>query len=50
MTVVGDPIGGDTIFVTRGVFSHVEILSYVHGSTELLGLPVFDLYFDDVDL
>ncbi|AQK85156.1 Protease Do-like 9 [Zea mays] len=38
VTVVGYPIGGDTISVTSGVVSRIEILSYVHGSTELLGL------------
>ena len=40
VTVVGYPIGGDTISVTSGVVSRLEILSYVHGSTELLGLQV----------
>lgn len=42
VTVVGYPIGGDTISVTSGVVSRIEILSYVHGSTELLGLQVWD--------
>lgn len=41
VTVVGYPIGGDTISVTSGVVSRIEILSYVHGSTELLGLQVW---------
>ena len=41
VTVVGYPIGGDTISVTSGVVSRIEILSYVHGSTELLGLQVY---------
>jgi len=40
VTVVGYPIGGDTISVTSGVVSRIEILSYVHVSTELLGLQV----------
>uniref|UniRef100_A0A5B7C118 Putative protease Do-like 9 n=1 Tax=Davidia involucrata TaxID=16924 RepID=A0A5B7C118_DAVIN len=40
ITVVGYPIGGDTISVTSGVVSRIEILSYVHGSTELLGLQI----------
>lgn len=40
VTVVGYPIGGDTISVTSGVVSRMEILSYAHGSTELLGLQV----------
>ncbi|KAL6497456.1 Protease Do-like 9 [Orobanche gracilis] len=38
VTVVDYPIGGDTISITSGVVSRIEILSYVHGSTELLGL------------
>ncbi|XP_054807402.1 protease Do-like 9 [Prosopis cineraria] len=38
--VVGYPIGGDTISVTSGVVSRIEILSYVHGSAELLGLQI----------
>ncbi|KAK3159069.1 hypothetical protein QOZ80_2AG0145290 [Eleusine coracana subsp. coracana] len=40
VTVVGYPIGGDTISVTSGVVSRIEILSYVHGSTELLGWQI----------
>lgn len=40
VTVVGYPIGGDTISVTSGVVSRMEILSYAHGSTELLGVQV----------
>ncbi|XVF09242.1 hypothetical protein REPUB_Repub07fG0075200 [Reevesia pubescens] len=40
VTVVGYPIGGDTISVTSGVVSRLEILSYIHGSTELLGLQI----------
>lgn len=45
VTVVGYPIGGDTISVTSGVVSRIEILSYVHGSTELLGLQVIEFDF-----
>lgn len=45
VTVVGYPIGGDTISVTSGVVSRIEILSYVHGSTELLGLQVIEYDF-----
>ena len=45
VTVVGYPIGGDTISVTSGVVSRIEILSYVHGSTELLGLQVMGSRF-----
>ncbi|XP_050223550.1 protease Do-like 9 [Mercurialis annua] len=40
VTVVGYPIGGDTISVTSGVVSRIEILSYAHGCTELLGLQI----------
>lgn len=40
VTVVGYPIGGDTISVTRGVVSRIEILPYVHGSTKLMGLQI----------
>ncbi|KAL1814685.1 hypothetical protein ACET3Z_017259 [Daucus carota] len=40
VTVVGYPIGGDTISVTSGVVSRIEILSYAHVSTELLGLQI----------
>ncbi|OMO64548.1 Peptidase S1 [Corchorus olitorius] len=40
VTVVGYPIGGDTISVTSGVVSRIEILSYAHGSTELLGVQI----------
>ncbi len=45
VTVVGYPIGGDTISVTSGVVSRIEILSYAHGSTELLGLQVVEYKF-----
>jgi S1-C subfamily serine protease len=38
--VVGYPIGGDTISVTSGVVSRIEVTSYVHGSTELLGVQI----------
>ncbi|KAI6700652.1 hypothetical protein NL676_014976 [Syzygium grande] len=40
VTVVGYPIGGDTISVTSGVVSRMEMLSYAHGSTELLGVQI----------
>lgn len=43
VAVVGYPIGGDTVSVTSGVVSRIEILPYVHGSTELLGLQVWKL-------
>ena len=38
--VVGYPIGGDTISVTSGVVSRIEVTSYVHGSRELLGIQI----------
>lgn len=37
---MGYPIGGDTIFVTCGVVSCMEIPSYVHGATEILKLQI----------
>ncbi|KAM1323672.1 hypothetical protein PS2_044536 [Malus domestica] len=40
VTVAGYPIGGDTISVTSSVVSRTEILSYVHGSTELLARTI----------
>ncbi|KAL1541522.1 Protease Do-like 9 [Salvia divinorum] len=40
VTVVGYPIGGDTISVTSGVVSRIGIVSYVHGSMDLLGLQI----------
>ncbi|CAI0455429.1 unnamed protein product [Linum tenue] len=47
VTVVGYPIGGDTISVTSGVVSRIEVLSYVHATTELLGLQVLIFAFID---
>lgn len=43
VTVVGYPIGGDTICVTRGVVSRMKILSYVRGWTKLTCLQVMDI-------
>eukprot|EP00898_Chlorokybus_atmophyticus_P008573 jgi/Chlat1/8717/Chrsp9S08549 len=40
VTVVGYPIGGDTISVTSGVVSRIEVMPYAHGSSELLGLQI----------
>lgn len=40
VTVVGYPIGGDTISVTSGVVSRIEVTSYVHGAAELLGIQI----------
>jgi hypothetical protein len=38
--VVGYPIGGDTMSVTSGVVSRIEVTSYVHGAAELLGIQI----------
>lgn len=32
------PIGGETLSVTSGVVSRIEVTSYVHGTAELLGI------------
>lgn len=40
VTVVGYPIGGDTISVTKGVVSRIEVTSYAHGDSELLTLQI----------
>ena len=40
VTVIGFPIGGDTMSVTSGVVSRIEVTSYVHGSSELLGIQI----------
>ncbi|MEW5300728.1 MAG: hypothetical protein WDW36_003638 [Sanguina aurantia] len=40
VTVVGYPIGGDTMSVTSGVVSRIEVTSYVHGASELLGIQI----------
>ncbi|KDD74963.1 hypothetical protein H632_c960p1 [Helicosporidium sp. ATCC 50920] len=40
VAVVGYPIGGDTMSVTSGVVSRIEVTSYVHGAAELLGVQV----------
>ncbi|KAL4560246.1 hypothetical protein LXL04_032396 [Taraxacum kok-saghyz] len=34
------PLGGDTISVTKGVVSRIEVTSYAHGSAELLGIQI----------
>ena len=41
VTVVGYPIGGDSISVTSGVVSRIEVTLYSHGASELLGVQVF---------
>ena len=40
VVVVGYPIGGDTISVTSGVVSRIEVTSYSHGGSELLGIQI----------
>ncbi len=40
VAVVGYPIGGETISVTTGVVSRIEVTSYSHGATELLGIQI----------
>jgi S1-C subfamily serine protease len=40
VTVVGYPIGGETISVTAGVVSRIEMTAYAHSSSELLGIQI----------
>ncbi|XP_020550193.1 protease Do-like 2, chloroplastic isoform X2 [Sesamum indicum] len=40
VTVVGYPLGGETISVSKGVVSRIEVTSYAHGSSELLGIQI----------
>ncbi|KAL9263506.1 Protease Do-like 2, chloroplastic-like protein [Drosera capensis] len=40
VTMVGYPVGGDTISVTKGVVSRIEVTSYGLGSTVLLGILI----------
>lgn len=40
VAVVGYPIGGDTISVTVGVVSRIEVTEYSHGSIDLLGVQI----------
>eukprot|EP00929_Paragymnodinium_shiwhaense_P022783 TRINITY_DN14450_c0_g1_i1.p1 TRINITY_DN14450_c0_g1~~TRINITY_DN14450_c0_g1_i1.p1 ORF type:complete len:575 (-),score=67.73 TRINITY_DN14450_c0_g1_i1:184-1908(-) len=37
---VGFPLGGETISVTRGVVSRVEVMMYAHASAELLAIQI----------
>jgi hypothetical protein len=39
-TVVGYPIGGDTLSVTAGVVSRIEMTAYAHSNCELLGVQI----------
>jgi S1-C subfamily serine protease len=38
--VIGYPIGGDTISVTSGVVSRIEVTPYAHGGSELLAVQI----------
>ncbi|XP_057782424.1 protease Do-like 2, chloroplastic [Salvia miltiorrhiza] len=40
VTVVGYPLGGETISVSKGVVSRIEVTSYAHGSSDLLGIQI----------
>jgi S1-C subfamily serine protease len=40
VAVVGYPIGGDTISVTAGVVSRIEVTDYSHGSSDLLAIQI----------
>ena len=40
VTVVGYPIGGETVSVTQGVVSRVEVSSYAHGACDLLAVQI----------
>merc|ERR1712194_430376 len=37
---VGFPLGGDTISVTSGVISRIEVTTYTQASHELLGIQI----------
>lgn len=39
------PIGGDTMSVTSGVVSRIEVTGYAHGAAELLGIQVRQFFF-----
>ena len=41
------PIGGDTMSVTSGVVSRIEVTGYAHGAAELLGIQVRQFFFCD---
>ncbi|CAD7704517.1 unnamed protein product [Ostreobium quekettii] len=40
VTVIGYPIGGDTMSVSSGVVSRIEVTPYVHGAADLLGVQI----------
>lgn len=37
---MGFPVGGDTISVTSGVVSRVEVMTYAAACSELLGIQI----------
>merc|ERR1719502_1380018 len=37
---VGFPVGGDTISVTQGVISRIEVMLYGHSASQLLGIQI----------
>lgn len=40
VTVVGYPTGGETISVTKGIVSRVELVHYAHSAFKLLGIQI----------
>ena len=40
VTVVGYPIGGETVSITQGVVSRVEVSGYAHGACDLLAVQI----------
>lgn len=40
VTVIGYPTGGESISVTEGVVSRIELIPYAHGATKLLGIQI----------
>ncbi|MCO5578932.1 hypothetical protein L7F22_032782 [Adiantum nelumboides] len=40
VTVIGYPVGGTTVSVTKGVVSRIEVTSYAHGDSKLLAVQI----------
>ena len=40
VAVLGYPVGGETLSVTAGVVSRIEVTEYVHGATQLLTVQI----------
>lgn len=40
VTVIGFPIGGDTVSITSGVVSRIEVTTYTQSTTDLLGVQI----------